>query len=312
MPKKSFYNRGIILAVVMIAAFLYGCGDERPATEVKGESTRLDVTATILPVAAFTEKVGGERVSVTTLVPPGASPHTFEPTPRQLIGVAKTSALIIAGSGVEFEKAWLAKLKDMNNEMAIVDSSTGVEKDGDDDEDDDEGEEDDHGGHDHHGHSGNDPHIWVSVRNAQQMVSNIRDGLIEIDPDGRDYYTSRADDFLRELKDLDERLIEAVAKMANKKFLVYHPSWGYFAKDYGLEQIAIERGGREATPKTIVELVRAARASKLKVIIASPEFSARSAEVIAKEIDASLVLISPLEKDYVGNMERLLKAFGSK
>ena len=315
--RSTLLHINTIFLVALLALFIGGCsqGEEGTKQAPKSANSKLEVTATILPVATFTEKVGGNRVKVTTLIPPGASPHTFEPTPKQLIGISNAQALVVVGSGVEFEMTWLNKLVDMNRSMALIDTSKGIVLHGEEVKDDHDehgghdghNDHDEHGGHESHDHHGQDPHIWVSVRNAQKMVDNIATGLIKIDPEGKDHYTERANSYIEELKTLDKRIAETVEGMENKKFLVYHPSWGYFARDYNLTQVAIERGGREATPRTVVELVRTAKEEGIKVIIASPEFSSRSAEVIADEIEGRVIMLSPLEKDYTGNIERLAR-----
>ncbi len=245
---------------------------------------RIRVAVSIPPQAEFVERIGGDRVEVMVMVPPGASPHTYEPTPSQLRDVSKAEIYAKVGSGVEFELAWMDKIASVNKEMLIVDCSKGIkfiEK---------------------------DPHVWLSPRNARIMVENIYKGLVKVDPVNKEYYQKNKEKYLEELERLDNEIAQAISKK-RRRIMVYHPAWAYFCRDYGLEQIAIEREGKEPTPKGILNLIEQARRDNIKVIFASPEFSTKGAEVIAKEINGTVILISPLEKNYLENMRKVAKAF---
>jgi zinc transport system substrate-binding protein len=150
-----------------------------------------------------------------------------------------------------------------------------------------------------------DPHIWLSPKNAKIMVENICAGLITVDPDHSEYYTQNKNDYLQRLDELDRNIEDMLSGMENGYFMVYHPAWGYFARDYNLEQIAIERAGKEPTAQQIIESVEGAKSHNIKVIFASPEFSQESAETIAKEIGGRVVLISPLPENYIAEMYTL-------
>ena len=148
----------------------------------------------IAPLQEFAEKIGGDKVSVSAMVPPGASPHTYEPAPQQLVNLSKSKMYVKVGSPVEFELAWLDKILSANGDMLVVDASEGITliKTGDDT---------DHGGNDpaDHGHRGYDPHIWLSPKNARIMVENICDGLISVDSRNRDYYAANKEAYVRDL-----------------------------------------------------------------------------------------------------------------
>ncbi|MBU7024316.1 MAG: zinc ABC transporter substrate-binding protein, partial [Theionarchaea archaeon] len=232
-------------------------------------SGKIGVIVSILPQAEFAEKIGGDRVDVTVMIPPGASPHSYEPAPSQLAQVSKAALYCEVGSGIEFELAWMDRITSMNKDMVIIDCSKGIELISGDPDREDQG--------------GTDPHIWLSPRNAATMVENIYQGLVEVDPDSTDYYTENEERYLQELETLDREIRESLPESLTT-IMVYHPSWGYFCREYGLEQIPIEREGKEPTPQDIVHLIDLARKEHITVIFVSPQVNAQPAEVIAREI----------------------------
>ncbi|MCG2737244.1 MAG: zinc ABC transporter substrate-binding protein [Candidatus Methanoperedenaceae archaeon] len=290
----------LILLIILLVIFT-GCV-EVPQTE-KEINKRIGVVVSILPQAEFVEKVGGDKVQVVVMVPPEASPHTYEPTPSQLKEVSKAKMYAKVGSGVEFELAWMDKIISVNKGMLVIDCSKRMELI--------EGEHDGepHEHKEEHEHHGVDPHIWLSPKNAKIMVENIYQGLIQIDPANQEYYARNKEKYLQELDELDNEITQALSGKKNRKIMVYHPAWAYFARDYGLEQIPIEGEGKEPTPQGIANLIKQAKENNITVIFASLQFSTKSAEVVAKEIDGEVVLISPLEKSYLENMRKVAEAF---
>jgi len=280
-----------ILATGLMFTVL-SCAPERETDD------RVGVVVTVLPQAEFVENVGGEKVSVTVLVPPGASPHTYEPKPVQMTALAEAEMYAKVGSGVEFELVWLDKLIEANKEMTVVDCSKGVKLQ----EVETEGEHEE----EHENHSRMDPHIWMSPLNARIMVRNICNGLIEVDPESRSYYEQNRDDYLQQLTEIDRKMRDGLAEVKNRRFVVYHPAFGYFASEYNLEMITVEEEGKEPTAASLVRLIEQAKAHDIKVIFAEPQFNPKSAEVIAEAIDGRVVLIDPLAKDYIGNLRLIL------
>ncbi|HOB07547.1 MAG TPA: zinc ABC transporter substrate-binding protein [Methanoculleus sp.] len=246
---------------------------------------RIVVVATIPPQQEFVERVGGDHVRVILLVPPGADPHTYEPAPAVLAAVAEADLYAMVGSGIEFEIAWGEKIAALNPGMAVVNCSQGVEV------------------------IAADPHIWTSPRNAKVMVENIRDGLIEADPENAEDYRRNAAAYLDDLDTLDAEISALIAGSGVRVVLVDHPSWAYLARDYGFEEVAIESEGKEPSPKRIEHLIHLAEEEGVRVVFASPEHSTRSAGVIAEAIGGSVVTVSPLKKDYLDNMRQVAAAF---
>ncbi len=258
---------------------------------------KINVVVSVLPLVDFTEAVGGERVDVHVMVPPGANPHVYEPAPSQLKMLSKTDLYVAVGSGIEFEIAWLGKLKAINQKMQFCNSSDGIKlleagehrkKHGDSEI--------------RHERRHSDPHIWLSPKNAAQMVLNIRNSLEKLDPENGKYYRSRAETYLTQLAKLDEDIRKTLDKTQEKSFIVYHPAWSYFAAEYHLEEIPIEADGKEPSAFHLASVIDRARAEHLQTVFVSPKVSQKNADVIAKEIGGKIVTIDDLAVNYVPNM----------
>jgi zinc transport system substrate-binding protein len=198
----------------------------------------------------------------------------------------------MVGSSLEFEMVWMDKLKSVNPHMKVVNSSQGLEfiSAG-------EGEA--------------DPHVWVSPRNARVMVENTYQALVEADPDNQKFYQENRDQYLEKLDQLDQNLTTSLEKVKSGKILVYHPAWAYLCRDYGLEQVSIEKEGKEPTSQDLSRLVDQARQDHIKLVFVSPQHSQTSAQVIADAIGARLVVVDPLASNYLENMYQVAEAFSS-
>jgi len=272
------------------------------------DTGRVVVAVTLLPQAGFVEAVGGDRVEVVVMVPPGASPHTYEVTPDQMVLLSRAKMYAKVGSGVEFELSWMDRLLAANRQMLVVDCSRGIqliEADGD-AQDEEHGDIDTDDG-DHH-HAGADPHIWLSVRNARLMVESVCEGLVQVDPANAAFYQGNCDAYLDALSLLDKELGDALDGLENRRFIVFHPAFGYFARDYNLIQIAVEQGGNEPDAQYMVRLIREAGEHGIRVVFAAPQLGTRSAEVVAREIGGEVVIIDPLARDYIPNMRSIADA----
>jgi zinc transport system substrate-binding protein len=282
---------GSVAAVLVLGA---SCSAEVPEEDGDG----LGVVVTILPQAEFVTQTGGENVNVSVMIPPGASPHTYEPSPSQMTTLAAADMYAKVGSGLEFELAWMGKLVGANRDMLVVDCSEGIEllpMDG-----------EQHSAADGP-HSGRmDPHIWMSPLNAMTMVRNICAGLTELDPQRADLYERNRDRYVRTLSELDAEIRQTLANTGTRAFMVYHPSFGYFAHEYGLTMIPIEEEGKEPTPAALKSLIGEAEERNIRVIFASPQFNPQTARVIADAIGGRVVFVDPLARDYVENLREFL------
>lgn len=281
---KAFHRLPRRLALVTIAlsalAPLAACSPS-PADDAEG----IVVVATIAPLADFVEQVGGDRVRVTLMVPPGADPHHYEPTPRQMVDVTNAAAYFKVGSGVEFELEWMDNLIAQNPDMTVVDCSAGIAIEN------------------------NDPHIWTSPRNAADMVELIAAGLSLVDPDGAAEYRANADRYVGELRQLDTDITAILAGGTERHFLIYHPSFAYFAKDYGLVQLAIEEEGKSPTPRLLQDCVDLAAQHNLQYIYVSPEAAGSEAQSIAEAVEGELLYVDPLPDSYLSSMRAVAEAF---
>jgi len=220
------------------------------------------------------------------MVPPGFSPATYEPRPSQIGELRETQAYIRIG--VPFEEAWMERIAAANEHMLIVDESQGTERIG-----------------------GTDPHIWLSPQLVQIQAQTIYDGLVDIDPGNESFYRANLDAFLADLDELDATIQDTLSGLESRKFMVFHPAWAYFARDYDLEMIPVQIGGSEPSAAEMAELIQTAREENIKVIFAQPEFNMESAETIAGEIGGEVLLISPLAPDWLENLRRVADAFAT-
>ncbi len=290
MKRFARTNR-LLFTLALVPVLVFSATACAPEVET---DDRVGVVVTILPQAEFVENVGGEKVRVTVMVPPGASPHTYEPTPSQMTALAKAEMYAKVGSGVEFELVWMDKLLATNPDMLVVDCSQGIELQ-------------EMVAEDEHEHSEReDPHIWMSPANAQIMVRNICAGLIETDPENRRYYEQNRDNYLAQLAEIDREITDSLAGVENRRFMVYHPAFGYFTREYDLTMISIEKEGKEPTAAGLTHLIEQAKAHDIRVIFAEPQFNPKSAEVVAEAIGGRVVLIDALAKDYIGNLRLIM------
>ncbi len=275
--------RGVLMGSVLVAGVLAGCGQNATPTA----SAALHVTVSILPQRYFVERVGGEYVAVNVMVEQGASPATYEPQPEQLR--ALSVADVYFSIGVPFENAWLERFASVNENLLLVDTTQGIER---------------------LGEPGNpDPHIWLSPALVKAQSQTIYETLAQLDPAHQGAYRANLESFLADIDALDADIRETLTGVENRKFMVFHPSWGYFARDYGLEQLPVEVGGQEPSAAELAALIAGAKQEGIKVIFAQPEFSTRFAETIAKEIGGEILLISPLAPDWLDNLRRVAEAF---
>lgn len=279
----------VFLAAVLLLAAT-GCG----RTEEDG---RMKVAASIVPLADFCRNVGGGEVEVMTMVPPGASPHTYEPTTEQMKFMSE--ARVFVYNGLELE-AWITDIvsKVDNDDLVEVCASDSIPR-SDLVEVDRQDEHKSDGGNDENvsNNSENDiydPHVWLDPNLAIFQVKGIRDAFIEADPKKRRTYEKNATDYIHRLEDLDRRVREETSTFTRKKFVSFHPAFTYYAHRYGLEQVGVieELPGKEPSAGEIADLLDVIKEQGVQVIFTEPQFNPRAAEAIASESGADVVLES--------------------
>ncbi|MEA1907160.1 MAG: zinc ABC transporter substrate-binding protein [Euryarchaeota archaeon] len=269
-----------LLILLLLTSLTAGC-----ITPEEQSDNQISVIVSIVPQKEFVERIGKEKVSVMVMIPPGASPVTYEPGPGQLRDLSRAELYVRIGH-IPFEKVWMDEIIATNPDMKILDSSEGIEI------------------------IENDPHIWLSPVLVRIQVERIADSLIELDPDNEDYYTMNKESYLRDLDDLDVDIRKNISGIGNRKFMIFHPAWGYFAREYGLEQIPIEVEGKEPSASDLARLVKTAKVNNITVVFAAPQFNPESARVIAEEIGGTVVSIDPLAEDCAANMRAVSGMLG--
>lgn len=252
------------------------------------------LTVTLEPLRYFVEAIAGDKYQVISMVPKGSSPETYDPTPQQLVKLNQSLAYFRIGY-IGFEQTWMDKLTANFPQMKVFDTSKGVElihADG-----------HWHGDHFHKG--GVEPHIWNSTKNATRIAENIYAALTELDATNQSYYKERLDSLKQTIQQTDQS-IRKLLQNADRTFLIYHPALSYFARDYELQQISIEEGGKEPSPVQLKTLIETCRKEQVHVIFIQQEFDTRNARLIADELQIDIVPINPLSYDW--HTEMLLAA----
>tara|TARA_R110002033_G_scaffold10172_8_gene33411 strand:+ start:19093 stop:19959 length:867 start_codon:yes stop_codon:yes gene_type:complete len=266
------------------------------------------VTVSILPQKYFIEKIAKDKVKINVMVKPGFSPATYEPKTSQMKELINSD--IYFSIGVPFEESWLSKFTDINKNMLLVDTAKGIKKNkmlghhhhG-------EAEHEEH----HHNEESLDPHIWLDPILVKTQAKNILDALVKVDTSNREFYYDNYKNFLIELDNLNTKLSNMLKGIKGKKFMVFHPSWGYFAKRYELEQEAVEKEGKDPKPKEMIALIEEAKDEGIKVLFVAPQFSKVAATTIAENIGGSVIEIDPLaykwEDSLVDVSEKLVNTY---
>lgn len=288
----------MFVMILMLTAGLTACNAETQTTEEKPV-----VTVSILPQKYFVERIAGDHFQVNVMVQPGASPATYEPTAQQMRALSDSAAYI--SIGVPFEQVWLEKIASANQEMKMIDSSAGINKQAIAAHD---HEEEGHEGEEHDNEGTLDPHIWMSPRLVKQQTETIFAALVTLAPEKEAQFKINLDAFIKDINGLDAEIMDKLSNLEQKEFMIFHPSMGYFAADYGLEQFPIEVGGTEPSAQELGALIDLANEHDIKVIFVQPEFSKRSAETIAQEINGTVAELNVLSPDWLNNIKVIADA----
>ena len=261
------------------------------------------VFVSILPQKYFVEKIAGNKIKVNVMVGNGMSPETYEPLPQQMVQLSRSK--IYFSIGVPFENSWLNKLERNNPEVKFVNTAYGIKR-----IPLATGEEIFTSHNDDHSHEGIlDPHIWLDPKLVIIQAKNILSGLLKSFPEDSSFFNKNYLEFEKELDSLDNYLKTKIKNSGLKEFLVFHPSWGYFAKAYGLKQIPVEIEGKEPGLKELGQIVDIVKKRNIKAIFVQKQFSMKSAEAISRETGAKVIQIDPLSGDYEKNLKNVADLF---
>ena len=286
---------------------LIACSDPKSSSVEDQPARRIGVFVSIDPQAWVVERVGGSRVAVQSMVQPGQSPATYQPTPRQMVALAEADLYL--SIGVPFERAWIGRIAQVSPRIRIVETQRGIE----------------HlliAQHDHattgtqstdrHNEESEaeglkDPHVWMSPRLLKRIAANTCEALAAVDPTGRTLYEANRKRLDAELDALDREIRRALADLPHRRFMIQHPCLGYFARDYGLEQIPIEIEGKQPTGRRLAELIDRAKAEGIRVVFVQSQFSRRAAETVAAAVGGRVEAVDPLARDLPANLLHIAK-----
>lgn len=277
--------RNIILLSIIIG--LISCGQREAKTP-----DRPVVAVSILPQKYLVASIADTLADVITMVPPGASPATWEATPAQMKQLSHASLYFRIGH-IGFENAWMDKMIELNNSMRVIDLSEELEllaidvKHGD------------------HSHKGTDPHTWMSPARMEQMARKVFYELKTLFPEHADQLRRNYEKLILEIRETAAYVDKQLSMHGGKAFLIFHPSLGYLADDYYLEQISIEYEGKEPSAAHMKDVIGKAKNRGIKVIFIQEEFDKRNASIVAEEIDGTVVQINPLSENWAPEMKAI-------
>lgn len=265
---------------------------------------KTEVLVSIAPQKYFIEKIAGDKANVVVIVEEGASPHDYQPKASQMKALSK--AKIYFTIGVEFENIWLPRFQNQNKDLKFVDTSLNVRKH--------TAHHNCSGKHDHnHNHLSIDPHIWVDPLSVKTIANNIYKTFVTHDPKNASYYTKNHESFLEELDTLHKELQEILKETPKwSYFMVFHPSWGYFAKRYQLIQLPVEIEGKEPKMRDLIAIIQYAKKHNVQAIFTQPEFSEKASKTIAKHLDIGVIQASPLAENWAENLKELAHSIANK
>lgn len=284
----------------ILVSLLTACGGKTSKSEVPV------ITVTIEPQRYFTEAIAGDKFKVVSIVPKGSSPETYDPVPQQLVSLSESRAYLRIGH-IGFEMSWMDRLVSNTPHLQVFDTSKDI----------DLIISDDHCTHYHddgtfHTH-GVDPHVWNSTTNAFILARNTYEALVTLDKENQPYYFARYDSLCRKIQETHDRICEKLlGPDITRTFMIYHPALSYFARDYGLQQIAIEENGKEPSPAHLKKLIDICKKEKVRIIFIQPEFDQSNAETIARQTGARIVPVNPLNYDWPNEMLRTADILAGK
>jgi zinc transport system substrate-binding protein len=256
------------------------------AVPVSAQTGNISVFVSIPPQKQFVQKIGGNRVDVHVMLPPGESPETYSPSPKMLASLS--AAKLYFQIGVPFEKNWINSIRSLNRNIQIItccDQFFHADEympDADDS---------------HH-----DLHIWGSPAYVKQLVKEIKETLSAVDPEHANQYAENYHIYIAELNALDREIQKSLVDRRLNHFIVSHAAWGYFAEQYGLEQVALEKNNRESGPKSLLNIIRLARVQGIHTLFVQQQYKTPAVNSLARELGADIVELDPLAEDYLGNM----------
>ncbi len=242
---------------------------------------KIDITVSVPPHAYFVERIGGNRVLAHIMIPGGANPDTYEPTPRQLINLSNSRMYVKVGApNFPFENKYISTFLDSSPRMTVIDASQGMK------------------------FRGEDHHVWASPALARITAANIAKALVVNDPLHKDEYERNLQEFLAEIDRLDQEIRKSLKEKAGYSFMTYHPAWGYFADEYNIIQIPIEEEGKPGNAAHIRKMIDLARKKGIRDVLVQKGFDARNARTVAAGLGGKTVEVDPLARDWPQGLKK--------
>lgn len=281
-----------LFLLLLVAVIAISCGSKK-SSEKQTSNTDV-VTVSILPQRTFVEKIAGNDFQINLLIPPGSSPAAYTLLPSQLKDISRSAVWFRIGY-IGFEHSWKDKIAQANSKMKVVNIAEGLDLIAD--------KMEQHGDHVHI--DGVDPHVWLSPVLAKQMAKTILSELLILKPEKTDEYTANYTRFAKECDELNIELKNKLKDYKGRKFIVFHPSLSYYARDYGLDQYSLESGGKEPTPQHLRNVVDLAKKENIKKIYIQSEFDREHARVFAQEIGGDIISVWPLNPEWADNLRNM-------
>ena len=280
--KNTFF-----IIIILLSIFILNCNKNNNKNSDKDNSGKLQIYTSIYPIYDFTKKIGGEKISVYNMTKAGAEPHDFEITSKDMANLSKANLFIYNGGGMEH---WVDTIKEALKDIKYINTSSNINE------------------------NNLDPHFWLSPINAKIQMENIKNGLIEIDSENKNYYESNYNLYANRLTELDEKIKTSLSDIKNRNLVLTHPAFGHFCKEYSLNQISIARD--EADPKAMAEIIEFIKSNNVRTIFYEEFSSSKLVDSIAKETGIKILTLNPIEslseeniasgEDYFSIMEKNL------
>lgn len=258
------------------------------ASASQSQAQKIKTFVSIMPQAYFVERVGGPFVDVKVLVPPGQSPATYEPMPKQMSELGGSQLYFLIGT--PFEKSFISKISHLFKHLKIIDTRKGIRL---------------RRFKQSRLSQVPDPHIWLDPKLVMIQAGTICNALVQLDPVHEEEYKANLKAFNNDLISVDAKIAETLAPVKGGKFYVFHPAFGYFGDSYGLIQVAVEIEGKAPSAKQLTSIIKRAKKDNVKVIFVQPQFAKKDASTVAQAIGGAVVPIDPLARDYMKNLEEI-------
>lgn len=254
------------IIIILLSIFVLNCNKNGDKNSDKNILGKLQIYTSIYPIYDFTKKIGGEKITVYNMTKAGAEPHDFEITSKDMANLSKADLFIYNGGGMEH---WVDTIMEALKDLKYINASSNINE------------------------NNLDPHFWLSPINAKIQMENIKNGLIEIDFENKNYYESNYNLYANRLNELDDKIRNSLSNIKNRNLVLTHPAFGHFCKEYSLNQIAIARG--EADPKAMADIITFIKNNNVRAIFYEEFSSSKLVDSIAKEAGIKILTLNPIE-----------------